>query len=640
MTAYNPPASSWVPVNVRNEIDSTEKLLTVIRGEEKRERKLSADSAPAPSPDKGGRIVRLFGAKSVTVGVEAGKDSLRLVKLRQHARDSWEVLAFQNVPIAGAAASGDNASTRAKLRQALTTLCGSDRKVQVWAQMDTADCEIRSLQIPKVPRRNLTQTVYWSLRKVVTYDESETIFDYEVLGTRSEGNINKLDVLAYTVPRASVSSIKTLFARSGYPLAGLTLAPFAFWNIFRALPDEDSRGLVGVLYVGDDGSRIDILEDGKLVFTRLVRTGMSSLYMALMEGRDPGETDAVENGQDVVPEAPVDMSDEEALRFGKEQGSKLLSVLGSRDEFPPEEDPRNSGLDPGRILELITPPVERLMRQVDLSFSHHSQHTGSRRVSRVYVAGQISSYRPLLDFIQNQLGITTRPLDAESLDGVLKWRQALPRDPDEIGRLLPVVAVAMRARETPNLLETHIEREKAARIKVINGSIFTLFMLLILSGLGLFFWQEHRLSAKKEEVARLEQVRKQFTRPVSREMIREKLDTLHHERLKLGAFIERYRLLAVQHEIAARTPEHVRLVRMDYVDPGRQGNNRSPCVLVLDGLVTGRERNLDIRLNAYLASLEASSLLGASVLERRTRLYKRDNTEVLKFTVRINIDEI
>jgi len=612
----------------------------------------SYDGKPSERPRPSSLLKGLLPAKKrLFVGVEMTHTHLRLFKLRKLKSGipgSWEVLDYLETALETRAKDPTGTAVQRLLRETLNAFCGSERRVSIWALLEPSTCDIRRLQVPRLTRRRLTQAVYWGLRKVVSFDDRETLFDYEILGQTAEGGIPKTEVLAYTLPRSEVNGLKARFSRAGFPLEGVTLPPFALQNMIQIMPGEEASGLLGLLHVGETGSCISIFSNQRLVFTRSVRTGMQSFFEALMASGIQEGTAAprlsLERDKDSLTLG------EEALEFGSTHGRRMLSLL-TPSPYAHESGPAEAPFGAGDILKIVTPPIERLVRQAELSFSHFAQSTGTHRVEKVFTVGEITHYEPLLRTIQEHLGIPVEPIDPDRLQGALAWRTPPPSDPGAFGRSSSVLAVAMPTQKTPNLFETQLDREKTARISLLNRAIFAVFLAVVALGLGLLFWQEHVVEQRHSEIARLETELNRRTPRVNRAILLDLAQKVQAERKQLLDFSERYALLSILQEIAAKTPGHIQLVRFSYSDENppdkaappdpKKGPAQDPSpvvkIAVIEGILSGEERSLDIRLSAYLAALETSPLFGNAVVEKQTRRFVDSGAEQTHFVMRMTV---
>ncbi len=140
----------------------------------------------------------------------------------------------------------------------------------------TARVDVKHLLIPNVPKKQIENSVLWKAKKEFHFDEKESIFDYRVQEEVIEEGASKLSVIAYIAPKNEIKEIKDLFARTGFPLAGISIAPFAIRNLFLTGWIITSEDTITNLHIGHEWSRVDIYSKGNLVLTRSIKSGVSA----------------------------------------------------------------------------------------------------------------------------------------------------------------------------------------------------------------------------------------------------------------------------------------------------------------------------------------------------------------------------
>jgi len=223
----------------------------------------------------GGRAERRFFApgklyrlrKAVTLGVDIGPRHLRMAKVVRLGEKKHHLMGLKVVELPKELSRGSEAFSLF-LKEAVEAFCGPQDTVEIWTVMSAARIDIRHIRIPKVPKKQIANAVYWTAKKDSSLDEKEVVFDFEVQEEIVDQGVNKYSVLILTAPRQDVEDIRNLFARAGLTLAGVTIAPFAVQNLFRTGWAPGSGSAVASLYIGRDHSRIDIFSRGNLVMNR------------------------------------------------------------------------------------------------------------------------------------------------------------------------------------------------------------------------------------------------------------------------------------------------------------------------------------------------------------------------------------
>jgi Tfp pilus assembly PilM family ATPase len=280
----------------------------------------------------------------VSVGVEIGYNELKLVKVNQPSSGQWKLLNYKKIPIK-TGMSRDTSEFAGFLKSALAQFCGSGKDFNLWGMIQSDNANVQNIHIPKVGKKQLENAVYWTAKKNISFDERDTILDFEVQGEVIESGITKLSVLVCTASKREVEEMKNLFSGIGFPLTGLTVAPFALQNLFRTDWMPFPGQTVATLFIGDSSSRIDIFSGGNLVMTRGIRAGINSMAESLMEVYTASERTS----------GPISMEDARDLVFGLDSDSQ--SPDGKAERF---------GLNREDIFEMISPALERLIRQVEV----------------------------------------------------------------------------------------------------------------------------------------------------------------------------------------------------------------------------------------------------------------------------------
>ena len=379
------------------DITSTEKLLNVIRS------KKDEPVAPVKSPEPRDRKKGLSPVKSLkslpsmaslqkkgTVGVDIGHDYLRLVRAARGSDGEWQILDRRRLALPPDA-DRDTPRFSSFLKASLASFCGS-AKQNLWTTMSTDRVDVRHIRVPKVPKKQLGNVVYWTLKKEAPVDEKETVFDFESQGEVIEQGIAKQAVMVYSTPRQEIEDLKDLFSRIGWPLTGITIVPFSVQNLFRTGWIPAVEGTIASLHIGNDFSRIDIYAGGNLVMTRGIKAGLTSMAEAVV--------DCVNEMKASPDAAPLML----------EQGHKIIRSL-SPDSLPLEKTDSGAELSGESVCKMIEPALERLARQVERTFEHYAVTMPGNRISRIFMSSDMNIYQPIVDYVGNQLGIPSAVLD-------------------------------------------------------------------------------------------------------------------------------------------------------------------------------------------------------------------------------------
>ncbi|MFC1895105.1 pilus assembly protein PilM [Thermodesulfobacteriota bacterium] len=556
-----------------DEISSTEKLLNLIRGKGTTPDGVADISSPKRKRKRPSSLRSIAVGKQISVGVDLGRDAIRMAKVQRISEKNYQLLDYAAYPVP-ANVSRKNPEFVPVLKTALEKFCKSPKQCLVWTSLSFIHMDMDHLRIPKGARKQLASTTYWALKKEIPFSDQEMMFDFEVQGEVVENGIQKTSVVAYVVRREEVDELRELFREAGFPLHGITTAPFCNQTLFRTSwvplgPTET----VATLFVGNDNSRIDLFCEGNLVLTRGIKTGMSSMVESLVEEyREKPDEITLEFVEDETPFLGLD--EDRGASLTKEQARKILKSVMGQPSALNEDDPGHE-LSPDVVFDFILPAVERLVRQIERTLEHYTVTLGNERVDRLLISGMVNDYPPLAGYIAEQIGLQVDVID--------------PLDPSVpfLGDVSPPSTLAERApyglalslalcenSHTPNLLFTYGDRESARKVPLINRAILAGFVTIMLSGFVYYQWQVHHIGQKKEVISHVKSELEELGPVLDENSILIATARLSGQQRKTRESSERYLGLAIVAELSELTPKNIRLLSLSAQMGGGGGPNR------------------------------------------------------------------
>jgi len=621
-----------------DEISSTERLLDLIREKGETDPD-SPDISPSllPAREYSSSIKKVLSfKKSITVGVDIGYNDLKLVEINRISDKKQELMNILRVPFESDI-TRDSPQFPFFLKSALHHFCEASTKVEIWSAISSANVDTRYLRIPKVPKKQVANAIYWTYRKEISINDKNQIFDFEILGEIIEDGVRKIEVLSYSAPKQEINELKRLFSKIGYPLTGISIVPFALQNLFRTNWIKTDGKNICTLFIGRDWSRIAIFSKGNLVLSRDIKAGMKSMVEAIREKLDENLTELsgesvgvkdTEKGKALYErlEAQTDQAQEIFYDLVKEPSS--LTAKGAGLEFNEEG-----------VFEIILPALERVVRQVERTLEHFYLNFGDEVVSKVFISGQASAQKRMFEYIKDQLGLPIETIDPFSPELLLSSAISIPESESERGGFVPAMGMALSNNSlTPNFIFTHKDKEKFSLIRRINYSIFAAFLFLISIGVGVTFWQDHHFDQKKTEIAQLQRGLDSYGPLMNQDLILKAVAQTNRKMKTLREFGHKYQIMAVISEISEITPSNIRLLSIDAVSGGlmEKKDESRKKTLVLEGIVLGDRLTFEASLAGYLVRLKNSSILGKPNINRRSFEFIGDK-EVLRFTVQIDL---
>lgn len=606
----------------KNDINSTEKLLNVIRG--KQEEAINENKKTTilrqekfPSLQTGKKLAKIFSDKKIySIGVDISHDSILLVKTIRSS-DHRPILTDQKIINYSEKAVRGSAEFNHLLKAALISFCGNPGNCHIWTMMTAVDVNVHHLKIPRVQKKQLENVIYWSAKKELAFEEKDYIFDYEFQGDIIDQGIPKYSVMVYSAPKAEIERSKALFSNIGITLSGITIAPFAIQNIFRSKWLPVGEGTIATLFIGNQFSRIDIYRKDNLVMTRGIKTGTSSMIEAITES--------------ILEKTGT-------LKLEEGDARKILFNLGSASEKL-EGAAANLGLKEDEILKMIIPAIERLVRQIERTLEHYTTSVGHEKIEKLYISSTISTYDPILSYISDQLGLKSEVLDSFKYQITSHIAETISFA--ERMALVPALGLSLSDNQsTPNLIFTYQDKKRLINIKRINRGIFAASAALLVICIITIIYQGTDIMALNKQKTNLTRELSLLSPLISADKVTKLAADVKMKRRISSQYAERYLGMAIIGEISILTPENIRLINLKII------NSRNALIkekaektvkeetdgITLEGIITGNRNMLDSYLTQYMMKLGNSPIL------RQVSIYKSNiinfkKNDVLQFTM-------
>jgi Tfp pilus assembly PilM family ATPase len=657
-----------------------ERLLAMIRrGAEK------VNAAASPQEPLLKRTGLFSFAKAVSIGVDISQTQLTCIRIR--GRDAgFEVLGAAVVSLREGTEPGSDAFVQV-LRRTLAELCGPGPVPEIWAAVQSSRVDLQYVTIPKVASGKVDNAVFWTAKKEMGFEESAVVFDYERRGEITEKGMTRIGAMAYTVPREAVDTVKSDFAKAGFPLAGLTLEPFAHQNFFRRHIGAESQGATANLHVGQNWSRLEIFHDGNLMFVRVIKTSMSGMEQAVREALEANLASipqpVPETGMSIAPGAAVeplynldDHGDEgPGLVLELESEPPAPSLPASSPPLPPpgESRPRvtleqarellwsivygcehidschpGEGLGPEDVMGMLEPVASRLVRQVEMTLKHYRESLGYEDVRRLTVSGPLGGSKLFVAFIGEQTGLPCVPLDPLGprapkvpLSGGMAqpgpaWTQAL-------GLAFSDLSV------TPSALYTYLQKT-SVRVSRLLEQWTLIILAAVLAAMAFFsFDAASTRRALTRDRDKLNQELHALGGSTDMAGLSRQTAELHAKREVLRAYAVRNSVVGMWAQALALAPDGVGLGTLttefgppEAVHPQKQNDKKAketaaPVRLVIDGMITGDQRLYDSMLASYVVALEGSPLFENVSVKKNEMEVLADGTSGLRYVIGIEL---
>ena len=615
-----------------DEITSTEQLLTLIRNkDEQRDATHNGVVGETVSPESVKKIDP--DSDHITVGVDIRENSITLVKIRPSSRTDWKLIDCEQKVFSPEKSTHSEALPAKELSKFLGEFIGNAKKYQIWAFVSSEKTNVRHILIPKVHKKQLSNTIFWSAKNEMGLDDSSFI-DFEILGDITQKGIGKTAVMVYTVPKIEIKTLKNLFINAGFPLTGISMPEFSTQNLLRRDLLSGSGDTVATLSIRNTYSKISIYRRGNLTFTRRIKACLNSMSESLV---------------DSIKESYFNLtqSDNHSLSvdYARDLLLKNISANISTQEIDSSSD---TGIDQGNIFDGVLPALERLSRQIERTFQHFNSSFKEDSIKHLYIEGMVSRFKPLNQFVSEQLGITVSPLDVVT-PGVPQFMEYKAQNQIFSGeRFTPAIGLAISDYQSsnPNFLFDYIDKERILFNERVNKGILIGLTVIAILCFCLLFFQIIDSSNNKQEIKSLKDNLAEFGPRVDQHLILKeaaRMKNLYKSQKKIAS---KYLGLATVTELIEKNPGFIRLnrIRLD-MGPLATKKRRSVSnkIAIIEGTVfkekvgqKGRDF-FETSLANYMLALENSPIFSNPSIRGKEFEYIDRYGEVLIFELQINV---
>lgn len=192
--------------------------------------------------------------------------------------------------------------------------------MSVFVSFFSPDVNIRQVVVPKLKPVDLKKTILYKNKSEIPNFSDDVWWDYQILETFRENEIEKVRALVAVVPSEVVDIHMDLLTRSGFKPDILLPRPFALQSFYKAIVVNPLNDVL--VDIGNDVTQICFFVDGKLRFVRNFAIGMNNLEVAIKSGNGNG------NGKPIIQEVlPADSSEQKTPVSGENLRERLLKKV-------------------------------------------------------------------------------------------------------------------------------------------------------------------------------------------------------------------------------------------------------------------------------------------------------------------------
>lgn len=350
------------------------------------------------------------------LGLEIGSANIKMVEL-SGTPPSLKSLSFRSTP-PGVIQEGsivDPGALADVIKEMLAEV--RTRKRYVVTAASNLAVITRTLQVPKMPLKQLEEAVRWEAERYIPFPIDEVVLDYaplDALEAIPDGE--QMDVVVGAARQETVAGLVEVLKAAGLEPLVIDVKPFAgLRTLSTRLVATDREPITLFLEIGAESSALVLTRGERLLLNRVIN----------LSGKD--FTAAISKAFNLDPVAAEDAKKNYGLAtIPTEDEDLLLDFDAERERF-----------NPARMYDAIRPVLVELTTELRRSLEFFRVQVGDLGVDQGFVAGGGSKLRSLVPLLSDTLGIpleTTDPWQGLQID---KSRF----DPDYLRGLAPEFTV-------------------------------------------------------------------------------------------------------------------------------------------------------------------------------------------------------
>lgn len=339
--------------------------------------------------------------KTQLVAIDIGSSSIKLVQLSQLKGGGFELTHFGMMPLAEECIVEGAIKKPDLVAEALTKLIKAEKIQSRYAVAAVAGeaVFIKKIKVPVMSEEELSEKITEEAEQYIPFDIDDVALDFQLLGTvkvekdsdnpkgnefegesqnnelqgedlHEQSNGEMMEVLLVAVQRSFIDERTDILLEAGLKPVIIDLNVFALMNAAQLTHNLSSSGITALVDLGDSFTHINIVQDGKMGYSRDIPVGGGYCTKMLMS------------------------------KFKVPFNQTLEIKQGKFSSDLEEED----------VIEIITQAYKRVLEEVQKSFEYFGTLSGGK-VERVLLCGGGSMIRGLDGFFADSLNVPVEILN-------------------------------------------------------------------------------------------------------------------------------------------------------------------------------------------------------------------------------------
>ncbi len=256
------------------------------------------------------------------IGLDINENSIKLVEVKESAK----TISLINAVVE------DGAPTVKAIQKIFKANSISDKNV--YSVISGKQVVVYPKLFPMMSDKELREALFWEAKELITFPLEQAAVSYKKIGERIEGGVKKLELLLVVIKKEQLQKLQSLLSEAGLKVKGVTVAPFAIWDLMKNKFKPTKEELYAVLDINSVSASLNVFKGENLKFVR---------ELTLTQGEKQQESLTQELAQTIsyVAEKGIAPSIDRLFLLGnhaafKELDKSLAQALGIKvDVFDP-----------------------------------------------------------------------------------------------------------------------------------------------------------------------------------------------------------------------------------------------------------------------------------------------------------------
>ncbi len=314
----------------------------------------------------------MFASKKDIVGIDVGSSAVKVVRLHE-SRGSYNLVNIGIMPLAPETIVDNTIMDSTAIIDVIRNLMvGMKVKAKrVATSVSGHSVIIRKIILPIMTDVELESSIQWEAEQYIPFDISEVNIDFQIIGPDTK-DPSQMNVMLVAAKKDFIDDFVSVFTETALEPVVMDVDCFAVENMFDYNYGFVDGEVVALIDLGASATSVNVLKGDVSVFTRDIQAGGNLLSEELQKR--------------------LGVSSEEAER----------AKMGDRD-IP--------DVDPGSIDEVLRDAIENLVQEVQRSLDFFTATSSEDQITKVYLAGGVSSSNQVREALESRLGISAESVN-------------------------------------------------------------------------------------------------------------------------------------------------------------------------------------------------------------------------------------